>query len=123
MIAGVVNEQAEATIPLRALGPEGVELLITAVIDTGFSDYLTLPPSMIAALGLGSDVPVEATLADGSLAQMDSYQATLLWDGQPREILVLEADGGPLVGMALLYGSRLSIDVVDGGAVTVAPLS
>ena len=53
---------------------------------------------------------------------MDVYDASIEWDGQVRPILVLEADDVPLIGMALLYGSRLTIDVVDGGAVTIEPL-
>ena len=31
-------------------------------------------------------------------------------------------DGGPLIGIALLYGSRVTLDVVDGGGVTVEEL-
>ena len=41
---------------------------------------------------------------------------------QERDILILETDGGPLIGMALLYGYRVTPDVVDGGPVTIAVL-
>lgn len=40
-------------------------------------------------------------------------------DGQERAVLVLSADGGPLVGMATLYGHDVFLHVVDGGRVTV----
>jgi hypothetical protein len=33
--------------------------------------------------------------------------------------MVLEADGGALIGMALLYRSRLTLEVLDGGPVTI----
>jgi hypothetical protein len=36
--------------------------------------------------------------------------------------LVLEADGGPLVGMALLRGSRMTMDIEVGGTVMIEPL-
>ena len=36
--------------------------------------------------------------------------------------MLLDADGGPLVGMSLLYGSRVTLDVVDGGPITIEPL-
>ena len=44
-------------------------------------------------------------LGDGSMVVLDLDLATVLWDMQPREVLVLEAEGGPLMGMAMLYGS------------------
>ena len=40
----------------------------------------------------------------------------------PREVLVLQSEGGILLGMAALMGSRLTVDVVEEGAVTVLPL-
>lgn len=51
MISGVVNENIEATIQLVVVGPNGQQQ-IEAVIDTGFSGFLTLPSSVIASLGL-----------------------------------------------------------------------
>jgi hypothetical protein len=33
----------------------------------------------------------------------------------------LQADGGPLVGMALLYGSRVVLHIVDDGDVLIEP--
>ncbi len=44
-------------------------------------------------------------LGDGIMVVLDLDLATVLWDMQPREVLVLEAEGGPLMGMAMLYGS------------------
>jgi predicted aspartyl protease len=92
---------------------------VETVIDTGFSDYLTLPPDEIAALQLSYSGISDFTLADGSDASFRVYTATALWDGIDRPIFVLEAAGGPLVGMSLLRGHRLIIDVVDGGMVTI----
>ncbi len=53
---------------------------------------------------------------------LDVCLAKVLWYGQEREVLVLQADGGPLVGMSLLYGSRVMLEVVDNGDVTIDPL-
>lgn len=50
-------------------------------------------------------------------------EAVILWDGQERDVLVLSADGGPLVGMATLYSHDVFLHVVDGGQVTVQPAS
>lgn len=118
MIQGVVTPEREATIRLVVSGPQGNEDL-EAVIDTGFNDFLTLPPSIVTALGLPFAAPARATLADGSVVTMQYHHARVKWDGTPRSILVLAADGGPLVGMALLYGYDLFVETVDGGAVTI----
>ncbi len=51
-----------------------------------------------------------------------SYRGTVLWDGQPLPVRVVEADGEPLLGMELLQGSRVTLDVRDGGPVTIDAL-
>lgn len=50
------------------------------------------------------------------------YFAKVLWHGQEREVLALQADGGPLIGMSLLYGSRLVLEVINNGNVTIESL-
>ena len=52
MIEGVVNSAYEAVIPLSLQGPAGQAQQVEAVIDTGFTGFLTLPPSLVAELGL-----------------------------------------------------------------------
>lgn len=52
MITGVVNVDCEATIRLVVRGPNGQQCEVEAVIDTGFSGFLTLPTTIITSLGL-----------------------------------------------------------------------
>ena len=52
MITGVVNANCEATIRLMVHGSNGQEQEIEAIIDTGFTGFLTLYPSLIAWLRL-----------------------------------------------------------------------
>ena len=61
----------------------------------------------------------EGTLADGSRVSFDAYDATVLWDGELRVVLVDEADTTPLVGMQLLDRHNLNIDVESGGRVLI----
>ena len=95
---------------------------MTAVVDTGFNGFLTLAPLTVSRLGLPVRAPTLATLADGTQVQLDVFEATVLWDGRRRILPILEAVGGSLVGMSMLRGYRLVVDVVDGGAVTIALL-
>ena len=122
MIQGTVTPDREAVISLKLRGPNGDEEEIEAIVDTGFNDYLTLPSSTLSQLALPFAAPTQGMLADGSIVSLDYYEVTVVWDNQPRKILALEAEGGPLVGMSLLYGYRLTLDAIDGGPVTIDEL-
>ncbi len=121
MITGRVTSLREATIPLTVTGAPQHRQEIDAVLDTGFNGFLTLPSALVQALRLPLVGNRRATLGDGRSVALDVYLATVLWHTQEREVLVLQADGGPLVGMALLYGSRVVLHVVDDGDVFIEP--
>ena len=53
MIEGTVNAAYEAVVSLPLRGPAGQARDVNAVVDTGFTRFLTLPPTMVAELGLG----------------------------------------------------------------------
>ncbi len=122
MIAGTVSANHEAIIPFTVVGPTGRKRRVNAVIDTGFDRWLTLPPALIAQLGLPFRRRDRMVLADGSLCVFDLHEATVLWDGRQRRITVHKADATPLVGMALLEGYQLNMQVRVGGKVTLKPL-
>ncbi len=119
MIEGTVNAALEAVLPLTVQGAGGHAPGVEAVIDTGFSGFLTLPPALVAALGLAFAGVGWAVLADGTEARFDVYDATLLWDGWPRRVYAYAAETTPLVGMRLLEGHDLHVEVQDGGRVAV----
>jgi clan AA aspartic protease len=119
MITGSVRASREAVIPLSVLDSAGQPHYIEAVLDTGFTGSLTLPPSTIAALGLTWRSRGRAILADGSTQTFDIYAATVVWDGAPRSILVEEVDTAPLLGMLLVWGYDIHIAATDGGTVTI----
>ena len=100
MILGVVNAGYEAVITLSVQGPEGQAQEVDAVVDTGFTGFLTLPPALVTELALPFETTGHATLADGSEVSFDTYRVTVLWEGQPRYVLADAADTTPLVGMA-----------------------
>jgi clan AA aspartic protease len=123
MITGVVRGGRQATVRLRIRGTGGQEQDVEAVIDTGFTGSLTIPPSLITGLGLLRAGWGRAILADGSRITFDLYEATVIWDGQPLRVSAHEAATDALIGMKLLRASELRIQVVDGGDVTISPLT
>ena len=122
MIVGQVAADQEATIPLIVRGPHGEELEIEAIIDTGFTGFLTLSDSAIFSLNLVFREMSDFVLSDGSVVSLEVYRGTVAWHGSDQGILVLAAEGSPLVGMLMLRGSRVTLEVVDGGQVMISSL-
>lgn len=122
MIQGVVNLRREATIPLVVGNANGQRQVIDAVIDTGFNGSLTLPAALVTILNLPWSASDIVTLGDGSETIFDLYAATIIWDGQYREIDIAESETEPLLGMAVLYGYRLQIDAIENGIVRIKAL-
>jgi len=95
---------------------------VEAVVDSGFTGSLTLPAATVTALGLARQSGGSATLADGSSRPFDIYAAEVEWDGVWRAILVSAIGAQALLGMRLLDGHTLRVDVVPGGIVQITPL-
>src|SRR5207247_5067254 len=81
MIVGIVRGR-EALIRLTIRGFRGRQQEIEAVVDTGYTGWLTLPPTVIAALNLRWRSVGRGILADGSVTAFDVYQAKVVWDGR-----------------------------------------
>jgi len=121
MITGVVQGR-EGRIRLKVRGPRRREREVGAVIDTGYTASLSLPPALVASLGLRWTSFGRGILADGSECLFDVYVAKVVWDGHERRVLVDEADTDPLVGMALLSGYELTMQIRSCGKITIKRL-
>ena len=121
MMTGRVTALHETTLRLTVIGPDQRQQAVDAVLDPGFNGFLTLPSHVVRSLRLPFVGRCWATLGDGHIAVLDLYLATVLWHEQERGVLVLHAYGGLLVGMALLYGSRVVLPIVDDGDVLIEP--
>ena len=119
MIAGSVNHHLEASLPVDIIVHGDAIQTVATVVDTGFSGELVLQEDIIRRLGLNPIGRRTFELANGELFDFDTYLATISWHGDRRLARVLQSEGEQLVGMSLLRGSRVTIDVWDGGEVTV----
>lgn len=122
MITGIVTAEREAVVRLVLRGPAGREDVVDAVIDTGFDGSLTLPPPLIAMLQLPWRRRGRALLADGSESVFDIHEGVVIWDSRPVRVAIDAADMVPLIGMSLLEGFELTIQVRTNGRVTIEAL-
>ncbi len=119
MISGKINAQREAIITVFVLDSAGDRQPIEAVIDTGFTGSLTLPRKYIDDLGLRLIGKRLASLADGSQVTLNSYEASVSWHDDLKDVAIIEAEGGPLIGMKLLEGSLVTLHVKEDGQVEI----
>ena len=92
-------------------------------MDTGFSGYLTLPRDSIRELELHSAGQRTFELANGEPFEFNTYLATVSWHDRLRLVTVLESDSVPLLGTSLLWGNRVTLDVLEDGDVTIDELT
>jgi clan AA aspartic protease len=123
MMQGVVDRNREATIRLVVGSAKTQRQVIDAIIDTGFTGFLTLPLAILNALNLRLYSREEGTLGDGSNCIFDVYSGFVIWDGEFRRIDINASEASPLVGMSLLYGYRVQFDAIEGGMVKIQSLS
>ena len=119
---GAVNGRLEAVIALRVRGPAGVEVEVSAVVDTGYTGSLTLPAAVTSSLGLEQRSGGRAVLADGSVRRFDTYAAEVLWGGSWVGVVASALGDETLLGMALVAGRGLWVEAVPGGLVELRPL-
>ena len=122
VVTGRVNGVRHCLVALLVQNGEGQQETVTFEVDTGFSGELLLPSRIVQMLGLKQQDSVGMRMADGSLVNVPVYAASLDWHGTSRPVNVLASGKQPLLGTSLLNGSRLTVDYVVGGPVTIEPL-
>ena len=123
MIQGEVNDAYEAVVTLPLQDQEGRTRDIEAVVDTGYSGFLTLPLGLVSELGLPFAYMGQAFLANDTEVDFDVHYVTVLWDGKLRDIEADATGSTPLVGMLLLDGHSLNIEVEIGGRLVIQAMA
>lgn len=121
MISGIVTDR-HAIVTLIFLLQNSSTFPIEFVVDTGFTDYLCLPPEAVTLLGLPFLYDLLVNLADNSEVLVAVHEATILWDGEEQQVRILATGRRPLIGTALLNEQELAIQFTEGGLVTIDEL-
>ena len=122
MTLGSIGPSLEARLTLSLLDFLGSPVALSFIIDTAFSGFLALPPSVIAHLSLPRIGDHQVVLADGSTITRTYYEARVEWAGRIRTCRAVELDGDPLIGINFFWGQRITMDIVVGGPVTIEPI-
>ena len=121
MASGVVRGLVPI-VTVSVTGKDGALRRFQAVMDTGFTGAVALPAPDVQRLGLSSPQPEEVRFANGESGNCEVYLADVIWDGEHRTERLHALGVEPLVGMALLDGSRVTMDIAEGGSVVIEPL-
>ena len=115
------DRQAVVGVVLKTIG--GDDVFVDAVVDTGFTESLLVPREIIEECGFEYAEDIDFLMGNGVSDLLPAFRGTMVWHGGEIDLFVVASEAGPLLGMRLLEGSRLSMDVLDGGSVTIQPLN
>ena len=103
MISGRLTEDRLPLVTLNLIDHNEVVHPVTFLVDTGYDGWLVLPPGIVRELALPptGDANI-VTVAGGASLEWANYRARLYWNGRIRDVVVLESDTMPLLGMAML---------------------
>ena len=82
----VSTHPKEPRLALTILNSQGIDVPLEAVIDTGVTEFLALPPSLIGDLGLVRGQDMELLTAGGRVITSPTYSATITWHAAARRV-------------------------------------
>ena len=112
----------KAIVPVIFRLPQQPDFSLDFVIDTGFNDYLTLPPQAISVMNLPLYSSLPARLADGSETLLSVHLGTIVWDNVETVVPILAAGYKPLLRVAMMEGYHLEIDFENNGLVSLGKI-
>lgn len=118
---GFVSPSLQPLVRLK-LRVHGEEHEIEAIVDTGFGGYLTLPPGVIQSLEIAQLSEVVMRIADGSEVPVRTFLVETLLNETWSKTEVIETENTPLLGMSFLENHQITIEVRDGGAISIQSL-
>ena len=116
MIRGRVSQLGQALVAIDIMDSEGQIQPVDVVLDAGFTGYSTLPPNSIRSLDLPFAGYRTFELANGESFEFSNYHAMVSWHGRLSDVLVVESDSVPLVGMDLIWNSRVRMEAWADGS-------
>ena len=99
-------------------GPVNIEF----IVDTAFEGDLALPLSVLNRIQTTFDGDRRVRLADGTFRRRPHFEVSIEWEGEERLAEVVLMENEPLLGVELMEGYLLQVEITDGGEVSLEPL-
>jgi len=111
MIQGILRKDNRPAVPLSIGWTLGIQNIV-AIVDTGFSGEIKVPPDVANELGLTQTHVQAVLLANEETAEVPASLAFVSIEGKREEVGVLVTKGMPVLGVGLLsrLGFKLTID-------------
>ncbi len=120
MMQGQVNNKYQAVISLTMYTPNGSEITFADVlIDTGSDAEVVASASAIQLLGLYYLEPTDLRQVDDEVVTVASFIGEVSWNGSRKEVKVICTGESLLIGMGLLRGHQMNMDIRPGGLVQI----
>ena len=119
MIRGATNERLQLMVVIEISNGDGQYHSVEALLDTGFTQHLTLPPDEIARLGLEYAERIPMILANGQRIEVSVYRGLVKWLGESRIVRVIAVDELPLLGMSMLENCKVTFHGQPGGELLI----
>ena len=114
MIEGIVNNFDEPIINLDIHLSSSTSKKVSAIIDTGFNGYISIPPTLIEKSNwdfLGTE---EYELANGDIVEEKVYLGKIVFDGDELQVFSLtNRTKDVLIGTKVLKNKILKVDFKD----------
>jgi clan AA aspartic protease len=101
ILGRVTGPPREARIEVEVRGPGRRTVAVSAVLDTGFTGFLTLSEPIVRELALTFRGLEIGGLADGQQVRLRTYDAFVIWDGSELAVRAVLTGGAPLIGTRL----------------------
>ena len=104
-------------------GPNGAAISYDALLDTGFNAVVSIGERDVEELDLRFLGEHTMVLADGTECDSAVFAGLVHFAGEWREVPIIVSGDDAMVGLQLIYGARLMLDVVLDGDVDLEFLS
>ena len=90
------------------------------MVDTGFNGWLGLSAETLDELDAWPTNDAFIMLADGTQRTVEQFMVTVVWENNLTVVTALNS-GIDLMGMRMLQGNRLTMDVKQSGSIEISP--
>ena len=120
MRVGIVRDGISGLCPYAEVsvkGRSGHAVSTTALIDTGFNGYISLPSDLVGSLGLSSSGVHVVELANSAEENVDLFFGEVTLGELVATVPILGIGSEATIGTGLLRSHSLRIDFVGDGEV------